>query len=267
VLHSCSYTHLAPVCYASHLSRRPSCTCTVRRPLGPHVCSSLAIYLVPHAWLGCTHSCTALALIRAQAAWLLCTSRVSLTVVPALLLCCSASLHPVARTTTVAALVLPPHMPGSLTHMLARVRACQLRAPNRVASSSSTCERRMSDLWPTLHALMCQCIAPALAPHALRFAARSSCLLPSAHALGHSQPVAAPDDCTRANLHVVAISSCTPNHPPAPLDRSSAHAEVPCLVSLGRPSASVRCDARKTVVSPSFLLSHKKRHHHHHSHL
>jgi hypothetical protein len=52
VLHSCSYTHLALVCYASHLSRRPSCTCTVRRPLGPYVCSSLAIYLVPHAWLG-----------------------------------------------------------------------------------------------------------------------------------------------------------------------------------------------------------------------
>jgi hypothetical protein len=109
VLHSCSYTHLAPVCHASHLSRRPSCTYTVRRPLGPHVCLSLVVYLMPHAWLGSTHQCTALAFIRARAARLSCASRVSLSVVPALLLCCSASLHPVARTTTATALVLPPH--------------------------------------------------------------------------------------------------------------------------------------------------------------
>jgi hypothetical protein len=54
---------------------------------------------------------------------------------------------------------------------------------------------------------------------------------------------------------------------PAPLDRSSAHTEVPCLVSLGFSSASLRCDARKTVVTPSFILSHKKHYHHHHSHL
>jgi hypothetical protein len=38
-----------------------------------------------------------------------------------------------------------PYLPSSLAHMLARVQACQLHAPNRVASSSSTCERCMSD--------------------------------------------------------------------------------------------------------------------------
>jgi hypothetical protein len=126
----------------------------------------------------------------------------------------------------------------------------------------------LSHLWPTLHAPTCQCVAPTLAPHALCRTARSSCLLPRVHASGHSQPVAAPDDRTRANSHDVAISACTPNHPPAPLDRSSAHAEVPCLVSLGCPSVSVRCDAWKTAMdAPSFPLSHKKRNHHHHSHL
>jgi hypothetical protein len=35
VSHSCSYTHLAPVRYASHLSRIPSCTCTLRRQCSP----------------------------------------------------------------------------------------------------------------------------------------------------------------------------------------------------------------------------------------
>jgi hypothetical protein len=120
----------------------------------------------------------------------------------------------------------------------------------------------LSHLWPTLHALMCLCVAPVLAPHActraLHRAARSSSLLPRAHAPGHNQHVAAPDDRTRANSHVVAISACTPNHPPAPLNRSSAHAEVPCLVSLSFPSASLRCDSQKTVVALTFILSHKK---------
>jgi hypothetical protein len=135
------------------------------------------------------------------------------------------------------------HLPGSLAHMLARVRAYQLRAPSCVASSSSTCERRTSGSHVPVHCA----------------GARAACT-----ALRRS---ATPDDRTRANSHVVTISACTPNHLPAPLDRSSAHAEVPCLVSLGFPSASLRCDARKTVVAPSFILSHKKRHHHHHSHL
>jgi hypothetical protein len=125
-LHSCSYTHLAPVCHASHLSHRPSCTYRVRRPLGRHVCSSLVVYLVPHAWLGSTHQCTALALIRVRAARLSCASRVSLAVVPALLLCCSASLHPVARMTTAAVLVLPPHC----------VRIYMLGSPCPLGSSS-----------------------------------------------------------------------------------------------------------------------------------
>jgi hypothetical protein len=43
-----------------------------------------------------------------------------------------------------------PHLPGSLAHMLARVRACQLYAPSRIASSSSTCECRTSGILPLL---------------------------------------------------------------------------------------------------------------------
>jgi hypothetical protein len=123
-----------------------------------------------------------------------------------------------------------PHLPGSLTHMLARVRACQLRAPNHVASSSSTCERCMlgplSPLanTPRSHVPVRCAGARAACTHALHRAARPSCLLPCAHAQGHSQHVAAPDDRTRANPHVIAISACTPNHPLAPLDCSSAHA-------------------------------------------
>jgi hypothetical protein len=41
--------------HASHLSRTPSCACMVRRPPGPCVRASLAVYLAPHAllWL-CT---------------------------------------------------------------------------------------------------------------------------------------------------------------------------------------------------------------------
>jgi hypothetical protein len=34
--------------YASHPSRALSCACTVRRPLGPRVRSSFAVYLAPH---------------------------------------------------------------------------------------------------------------------------------------------------------------------------------------------------------------------------
>jgi hypothetical protein len=128
-----------------------------------------------------------------------------------------------------------PHLPGSLAHMLARVRAYQLRAPNRVASSSSTCERCTSGpLSPLANTprshLPVRCAgARAACTRALHRAARPSCLLPRAHDPGHFQHVAAPDDRTRANPQVVAISACTPNHPPAPLDRSSAHTEVPIL--------------------------------------
>jgi hypothetical protein len=114
--------------------------------------------------------------------------------------------------------------------MLARDRACQLCAPNRVASSSSTCERCKSGPLsplantPFSHVPVRCAGARTACTRALHRAARPSCLLPRAHAQGHSQHVAAPDDRTRANPPVVAISACTPNHLPAPLDRSSAHA-------------------------------------------
>jgi hypothetical protein len=70
-------------------------------------------------------------------------------------------------------------------------------------------------LWPTLHALTCQCVAPVLVPHALRCAARSSCLLPRAHAPDNSQPSTASDCVARTNPRVIAISSCAPSNPPA----------------------------------------------------
>jgi hypothetical protein len=159
------------------------------------------------------------------------------------------------------------HLLGSLAHMLARVRACQLRAPSRVASPSTTCERRksgpLSPLANTSRSHACQYVVPALTPHAL---GRTYVPVPMRQAIPNLRPhpttVLMP-----INSRVVAISACTPNHPPTPLGRVAAHALVPCLVSLSRPSASLRCDTRRTVVASSFPLSHKKRHHHHHSHL
>jgi hypothetical protein len=77
-----------------------------------------------------------------------------------------------------------PQLPDSLAHMLARVRTCQLRAPSRIASSSSTCKRRMSGpLSPLANAprshVPVHCAgARAACTHALRRTAWSSRLFP-----------------------------------------------------------------------------------------
>jgi hypothetical protein len=57
------------LCFAPEL-----CAYTTFHPLGCRVCSSLAVYLVSHAWMGSTPLCTTPALIHARAAQLLCRS-------------------------------------------------------------------------------------------------------------------------------------------------------------------------------------------------
>jgi hypothetical protein len=154
-----------------------------------------------------------------------------------------------------------PHLLGSLAHMLACVRACQLRAPNRVAFSSSTCERRTSGPLsplantPRSHVLVRCADAHDACTRALHRAARSSRLLPvpmcrlapmrdTLHAQldPHDAPPASPAAQHRA-AHMAwlyALVHCNDAHPclscstPVPLSLSAARPAVPphMLISL-----------------------------------
>jgi hypothetical protein len=115
-------------------------------------------------------------------------------------------------------------MPDSFAYMLAHVRACQLCTPTRVASSSSTCKYRASGPFspqanaPRSHVPMCCARARAACTCALRRAARSSRLLPRAHAPGHFQSSPAHDR-ARADQCAITISACVPSHPPGRVSR------------------------------------------------
>jgi hypothetical protein len=81
--------------------------------------------------------------------------------------------------------------------------------------------RALSHLWPTLHALTCLCVVPALAPHALVHCVAPlgrRVYFPRAHALGQFQSPAAHDR-ARADQCAITISACAPSHPPGRVSR------------------------------------------------
>jgi hypothetical protein len=118
-----------------------------------------------------------------------------------------------------------PHLPSSLAHMLTRVRACQLCAPSRVASSSSTCERRMPDALSPLANTSCS-HASALCRHSRRM----HCVAPLGRRIYSPVPMR------------LAISNLRP------------HMTVPELISVPSPSQRV-CPATHLAVSLGLLGS------------